>query len=78
MQNNEDGCFNSSADEIDRLDETWSDTNPDREWPLSTRLKRLKCNACGGKSFEVLQVEHEYMTMAKCNRCFRYFIAHSG
>jgi len=82
-----DGCFNESADIIPRVDETWSDTNLDKDfingpkdaywWKPITHFTRLKCRHCGGLSFEVLNTGN-YETSARCDKCGMYYIVHCG
>ena len=78
------GCFNHSADEMPRTDKAWSDTNLNFDYsqkgnwrPSDQNFARLKCRACGGISFEVLQTG-SYETSAKCCGCGMYYIVHSG
>jgi len=78
------GCFNESADKVERKDKTWSDTNLKRnyqnlpEWSSNIFVfTRLKCRNCGGLKFEVLQTG-DYETSAKCCDCGMYYIVHCG
>jgi hypothetical protein len=71
------GTFNGSADNVTRKNETWSDTNlTSIFYAKSDEFIRLKCH-CGGLSFEVL-VTGAYETSAKCTKCMRYYIVHTG
>lgn len=77
----EEGCSNRALDALPRINNTWSDTNPneDRHYSngIPTELIRLKCT-CGGLSFEVSQIPDEYETLARCTICSKYYIVHSG
>lgn len=81
--NEEDGVWNVSADLVDRVDETWSDTNLDRDYDkpqpsyVYKKIPRLVCNYCHSNEFEVLRTA-DYETTAQCIGCGRYFIVHSG
>ena len=84
MNKEEKGCFNKSADAIKRIDETWSDSNLDRDFTkpygfddIKTHFTRLKCRNCGGIRFEVI-VTDDYETSAKCFKCGMYYIVHNG
>ena len=72
-----DGCFNKSADEVRRKDETWSDTNMSDYFKKDAEFTRLKCRNCAGISFEVLDIG-SYQTAAKCINCNMYYLAHCG
>ena len=71
-----DGCFNTVADNVERIDETWSDTNLDNNVFIEPFI-RLKCRNCGGVEFEVLQTG-SYETTAKCWKCKMYYEVHNG
>ena len=77
MKDELDGCFNESADLVERIDETWSDTNLSQNFKSDYKFKRLKCRNCGGLEFEVLQTD-SYETAAKCVNCKMYYLAHCG
>ncbi len=72
-----DGCFNESADAVERVNETWSDTNLDRVYSMGAKFQRLICRNCQGATFEVLSTG-DYETSAQCTNCGMYFIVHSG
>lgn len=79
-----DGCFNPSADKVERIDKTWSDTNLNWDFQNLPQWKndifvftRLKCRNCGGLKFEVLSTG-DYETSARCCDCGMYYIVHSG
>lgn len=73
----EDGCFNASADKVERIDDTWSDTNLVGEYADDAYFERLKCRHCGGTSFEVITTGL-YETSARCLNCGMYYIVHTG
>jgi hypothetical protein len=73
----EDGCFNENADKVERVDETWSDTNLVHEYPEGYKFKRLVCRNCRSNRFYVLST-NDYETSAKCCECGMYYIVHSG
>lgn len=72
-----DGCFNSSADDVRRVNKTWSDTNLDEKFEKDSEFERLECRNCKGISFEVL-ITGSYETSAKCNDCCMYYKVHCG
>lgn len=72
------GCFNESADRVKRVDVTWSDTNPEREFNEGAMFERLKCRNCEGTDFKVLSHVGHYRTLAQCSNCGMYYIAHYG
>lgn len=74
---NEVGTFNKNADKVKRVNKTWSDTNFTRISVNTKTFDRLVCNNCGNETFEVLS-NGEYETVAKCTKCNRYFIVHTG
>jgi hypothetical protein len=81
------GCKNISADNIDRVDATWSDTKLDNDFSKpsyrnnygeeSINFTRLICEECGSTLFEVLDTG-DYETSAQCAKCGTYYIVHSG
>ena len=76
-----DGCFNEDADKLERVNETWSDTNFDDKFDKNEKLIRLECRNCGGLSFEIIHRDDEhydYTTMSKCEKCGMYYIVHAG
>ena len=79
----QDGIWNETADKIERVEDTWSDTNLDRNYDIEQpsyvykKFPRLVCNECGSTRFEILRTA-DYETTAQCVYCNRYFIVHSG
>lgn len=79
----ESGVFNESADRVERVDRTWTDTKLDMNYDGATyrgepiRFDRLICSNCRGISFEVLSTM-DYETTAKCMNCKMYYIVHTG
>lgn len=77
------GVFNESADEVVRIDKTWSGTKLDMNYEGATyheqpmTFDRLVCRNCQGIAFEVLATE-DYQTTAKCLNCKMYYVVHSG
>ena len=83
-----DGCLNPSADAVERVNETWSDTNLNSDfsqrvpngyrwqWTTFSTFTRLVCRTCGGVQFEVLRTD-DYETTAHC-ACGMYYIVHNG
>lgn len=71
------GCFNESADLIERKNETWSDTNLEQQFTEKDIFIRLQCRNCGGISFEVIQTD-SYGTSAQCKNCSMYYIVYCG
>lgn len=69
------GCLNPVADGVERIDETWSDTNLDAS-EFTEPFYRLKCR-CDSLSFEVIHTA-SYETSARCNSCGMYYIVHCG
>lgn len=77
LGNIEIGAFNTSADNIERVDTTWSDTNLNKQYnPEEITFPRLVCNHCRRTLFEILQTG-DYQTTARCI-CGKYYIVHSG
>lgn len=72
------GCLNKNADKIERINNTWSDTNLDEDYffPSTIKFTRLMCT-CGCTNFEVLSVD-SYETAAQCNNCKKYYLVHCG
>ncbi len=71
------GCFNTSADLCERIDDTTMGYELETVFSKKTKIARLKCRNCGGVSFEVLATNlHE--TTAKCFNCNMYFVVHEG
>jgi len=78
--NNVQGVPNESADKVERINKTWSDTNLDGSMDhpkINYSFDRLECRNCGGLSFEVL-VTGSYETSARCDKCGFYYIVHCG
>ena len=74
----EEGCFNPLADEIRRVDRTWSDGNlNDSSFPSDKVFDRLLCRNCSGIAFAVLNTGN-YETSAHCLKCGMYYIVHNG
>lgn len=73
-----DGVPNKSADEVERVDRCWSDTNLDSDYAGIGKqpFDRLKCQYCGSTRFEVL-LTGSYEATARCN-CGVYYIVHCG
>ncbi len=70
------GCHNAEATKIPRHSVQWSDGRFDSVRFKKSTFDRLKCD-CGSISFEVLAPQ-EYMTVAMCHDCKRYYIVHCG
>jgi len=76
------GTFNKSADNVERVDATWSDTNLTKDFNTEQpsyvykKFPRLVCNYCKRTLFEILQTG-DYQTTARCI-CGKYYIVHSG
>jgi hypothetical protein len=73
----EDGCFNENADKVERVMETWSDTNLTNEYPPGYKFTQLICRNCRHTKFEILSTD-DYETSARCCECGMYYIVHSG
>ena len=73
----EEGCFNPRADEVKRVDKTWSDWNLDGTFPPDYVFDRLLCRNCSGIAFAVLHTG-DYETSAHCLKCGMYYIVHNG
>jgi hypothetical protein len=73
------GNNNTGADEVTRVNKTWSDGKlKESEYSkFPNDFKRLQCDACLGTSFEVLHTA-DYETTAQCTYCNKYFVVHSG
>jgi len=71
------GCINASADQVVRVNKTWSDTNLTRNFGGDASFGRLKCRNCGNLTFEVLDTG-SYETSARCVICGYYYKVHCG
>lgn len=72
------GCFNKSADSIDRVNKTWSDTNMNSDYTnYKYFFERLICRNCDSTVFEILDIG-EHQTAGKCIKCGMYYLVHCG
>lgn len=83
MEDENAGVLNESADEVERINKTWTDTKLDMNYRGATyhgkpmTFDRLVCRQCQGIAFEVLSTA-DYETTAKCLNCKIYYIVHCG
>jgi len=76
-EKNEIGCLNKSADIVNRINRTWSDTNLDSEFKQDNlEFERLICT-CGNLTFEIL-ITGDYETAGRCIKCGKYYLVHCG